>query len=125
MSVIFCGEIYEKLYSGTGLTVAGHLNTCLVDLYASILEYLGYAIQYLGNNTAGKSFYNSLIPYFYTLRENFLMQDLCLVRIVESFSSEMKRLLGVVQVLERLTKDKADMAEKEGQASLDVSDLSS
>lgn len=42
---------------------------------------------------------------------------ICPVRIVESFSSGLRRLLDVVRGLEKVTRDSADIAEKEGMAS--------
>lgn len=53
VSVMYCAEIYEKLYSGTKLSAAEPLNGSLVNLYASILEYLWCAKQHLQENTAG------------------------------------------------------------------------
>lgn len=52
VSVIYCGEIYQTLYSRTRLAMAEPLNRYLVDLYALILEYLWRAARFLQKRTA-------------------------------------------------------------------------
>jgi hypothetical protein len=54
VSVIYCCEIYEKLYSGLKIAAAEHLNGSLVNLYVSVLEYLWRAKQHLQKGTASK-----------------------------------------------------------------------
>lgn len=56
VSVIYYCEIYERLYSGidSGLAATMQLDASLVDLYASVLEYLWCAKEHLQGNTAGK-----------------------------------------------------------------------
>lgn len=49
-----CG-MYERLYSQQALDATQSLNSSLVDLYVSILEYLCYLKRYLGHNTACNS----------------------------------------------------------------------
>ncbi|KAI5838324.1 hypothetical protein DFP73DRAFT_269522 [Morchella snyderi] len=49
--ILFCCDIYERLYCETSLRAVMHLVTSLVELYVSILEYLCYAKKYLSGNT--------------------------------------------------------------------------
>lgn len=47
--------IYERLYCQQDLDASRSLNDSLVDLYASVLEYLCYLKRHLSHNTAGNS----------------------------------------------------------------------
>lgn len=55
LQLIFVGDIYEGLYLGQDIKIKDRLRTALVNLYVSILEYLGSARKYFKKDTTGLS----------------------------------------------------------------------
>ncbi|RPB12644.1 hypothetical protein P167DRAFT_574015 [Morchella conica CCBAS932] len=90
LRVLFCCDIYEKLYCETGLLTVQPLNTSLVELYVSILEYLCYIKRFLNKDTGE--------------------------RVLASFVSELKGLLKNVQQKESTVLSYVDKVEKEASA---------
>lgn len=52
--ILYCCDIYEKLYVGKMLQIEKVLNESLVNLYVSVLEYLSYALSYVEKDMGGR-----------------------------------------------------------------------
>lgn len=53
--ILFCCDIYEKLYGSRKLRATAQLNTSIVQLYVAILKYLCSARRELSLPTGGKN----------------------------------------------------------------------
>lgn len=108
MRILFRCDIYEQLYTKRNLQATKQLNTSLIKLYITILNYLCSARRQLSLNSTG----NCMTRKRTEIENGVLTLDLA--RMLKSVLSDSGELFRNIQECEKEVQKDVDMADKEG-----------